>query len=107
MSTKLFQRTTEDFTCEHCGTKVIGDGYTNHCPACLWSRHVDENPGDRVGSCAGLMPPVGVEVTRSGFTLLHRCERCGLTRRNRTAPNDDREALAAVARQAAERAGTP
>ncbi|MFA6992594.1 MAG: RNHCP domain-containing protein, partial [Candidatus Gracilibacteria bacterium] len=40
---KRFSRTIEDFVCEKCGAKVKGDGYTNHCPKCLWSKHVDIN----------------------------------------------------------------
>lgn len=23
--------------CEHCSAEVLGTGYTNHCPKCLWS----------------------------------------------------------------------
>ncbi|MFA5023297.1 MAG: RNHCP domain-containing protein, partial [Candidatus Paceibacterota bacterium] len=30
-----FKRQIEDFVCEHCGEKVVGNGYTNHCPRCL------------------------------------------------------------------------
>ena len=43
---KKFQRKVEDFICEKCGTKNIGNGFTNHCFKCLWSKHVDINPGD-------------------------------------------------------------
>ena len=50
-----FTRVVEDFTCGQCGAAVTGDGYTNHCPLCLWSRHVDINPGDRAAECGGLM----------------------------------------------------
>ncbi|HYC79501.1 MAG TPA: RNHCP domain-containing protein, partial [Candidatus Binatia bacterium] len=56
---KLFQRTPENFVCENCGTKVSGNGYTNHCPNCLYSKHVDNNPGDRLNKCHGLMEPIG------------------------------------------------
>ncbi|MEK7158524.1 MAG: RNHCP domain-containing protein, partial [Patescibacteria group bacterium] len=44
---RTFQRRVEDFTCESCGAQVTGDGYTNHCPQCLVSKHVDVYPGDR------------------------------------------------------------
>ena len=39
------------------GKKVEPLGYTsrNHCPFCLWSLHVDENPGDRACECGGEM----------------------------------------------------
>lgn len=40
---KNFTRVIEDFICENCGTEVKGNGYTNHCPKCLWSKHVDKD----------------------------------------------------------------
>jgi Zn finger protein HypA/HybF involved in hydrogenase expression len=49
----MFKRTIEDFTCEHCGEQVTGNGFTNHCPQCLWSKHVDIDPGDRLALCGG------------------------------------------------------
>ncbi|HQY53570.1 MAG TPA: RNHCP domain-containing protein [Ignavibacteria bacterium] len=39
---RKFQKRTEDFTCGNCGCKVTGDGYTNHCPECLYRMHVYE-----------------------------------------------------------------
>jgi hypothetical protein len=66
---KLFTKTVEDFVCEHCGEKVVGDGYTNHCPKCLWSKHVDINPGDRASECQGMMKPINVDV-QHGETML-------------------------------------
>jgi hypothetical protein len=54
MQSRKFQRTREDFTRERCRTFVKGGGYTNHCPECLWSKHVDVNPGDRQATCQGL-----------------------------------------------------
>ena len=57
-----FIRKTEDFVCENCGQEVKGNGYTNHCPRCLYSKHVDINPGDRASDCGGLMKPVAVEL---------------------------------------------
>ena len=59
---KNFQKKVEDFVCEHCQTKNQEDGYTNHCPNCLWSRHVDINPGDRAEKCGGMMEPIDFEV---------------------------------------------
>ena len=61
MTARSFQRRIENFVCEHCGEKVIGDGYTNHCPKCLWSKHVDVNPGDRMAHCGGMMKPEALE----------------------------------------------
>lgn len=84
-----FKRTIEDFTCEHCGAVVEGDGYTNHCPRCLWSKHVDVFPGDRQHSCQGLMAPAGVALEAGEFVITHRCSVCGAERPNRAAPGDD------------------
>jgi len=86
---RKFQRRTEDFICEHCGQFVSGNGYTNHCPACLWSKHVDVNPGDRAAGCGGLMEPVGAQQKSGETILVHRCVQCGHIKRNRTAPEDN------------------
>ena len=91
-----FTRRREDFTCEHCGARVRGDGYTNHCPRCLWSKHVDVSPGDRAADCGGAMPPVGVLFEDGRHVLVQRCVRCGHQRRNRAAAGDDRAALQAL-----------
>jgi hypothetical protein len=93
---KKFKRTNEDFTCEHCGATVAGTGYTNHCPACLWSKHVDIHPGDRAAACSALMEPIGVELKAGEYILLHRCVRCGFERKNRTSPADNFEAMLAI-----------
>lgn len=98
---KKFQRTIEDFTCEHCGAPVVGTGYTNHCPHCLWSKHVDINPGDRSAGCLGLMEPIRIEGTAARFRIVHRCTRCVLERRNDVAANDEPDALVAIAQKAA------
>lgn len=92
---RSFQRTKEDFTCLHCQTRVSGDGYTNHCPACLWSRHVDIAPGDRLNECLGLMEPIGYEPGEP-HRILHRCTKCGHEGWNRIAENDAFEAMLAL-----------
>ncbi|MFH2063154.1 MAG: RNHCP domain-containing protein [bacterium] len=93
MPDKKFQRTIEDFTCSECGLEVHGNGYTNHCPRCLWSRHVDVNPGDRAADCGGPMEPVGLEVSGGEEFIRQRCTCCGHERRNRTSPDDSREEI--------------
>jgi hypothetical protein len=92
-----FKRTKEDFVCEHCGNEVTGTGYTNHCPKCLWSKHVDIDPGDRAETCGGMMEPVALEGTVARYRILHRCKKCGATRRVDTSPADNPEALLALA----------
>ncbi len=104
--TKRFQRRIEDFACGNCGRTVEGDGYTNHCPHCLWSRHVDVNPGDRAADCGGAMRPLRVETQGGAWTLVHECTACRTVRRCKTAPSDDRNALLELARIAASEAAS-
>jgi rubrerythrin len=89
MESRKFTRTIEDFVCEHCGCDVVGDGYTNHCPKCLWAKHVDINPGDRAQKCHGMMKPVSVIKTKGDFSVLHRCEKCGFEIKNKISTKDD------------------
>ncbi len=88
-----FQRVIEDFTCLNCGQEVQGGGYTNHCPNCLWSRHVDIYPGDRSEDCGGMMEPVGVEIKKGQTRVVHKCQKCGRERVVDAAEGDDNEKL--------------
>eukprot|EP00928_Gymnodinium_smaydae_P036151 TRINITY_DN25306_c0_g1_i1.p1 TRINITY_DN25306_c0_g1~~TRINITY_DN25306_c0_g1_i1.p1 ORF type:complete len:196 (-),score=18.21 TRINITY_DN25306_c0_g1_i1:351-881(-) len=89
LAAKTFKRTIEDFTCGHCGHLERGNGYTNHCSQCLWSKHVDVNPGDRAATCRGLMAPVGVDTKNGEYRIFQRCEECGHERWNRRQEQDD------------------
>lgn len=104
MDTPRFTRRTEDFMCLNCARRVRGRGYTNHCPHCLWSRHVDVFPGDRAAACGGPMRPTGALHEQGRTVLVQRCDTCGHTRRNRTAPDDDRDAVLALFGRAVEEA---
>lgn len=96
---RKFQRTTENFICEHCGREVTGNGYTNHCPHCLYSKHVDINPGDRDCDCGGLMEPVDVELKNGGYVIVHCCQKCGFIRRNKVTDADDFSAVLEISRR--------
>jgi rubrerythrin len=96
---KKFQKKVEDFVCEHCNFAVLGNGYTNHCPRCLWSKHVDINPGDRASVCGGMMKPVRVEKIKKGYTLIHLCEQCGYEKPNKVSPNDDFDVVVSVSKK--------
>lgn len=95
---KKFQRNIEDFVCEHCGTKVSGNGYTNHCPQCLYSKHVDINPGDRASDCGGLMEPIDVEIKNGSYVLVQRCQKCGFIRKNKLQDGDNFNAVLDISR---------
>ncbi|MDB5238426.1 MAG: hypothetical protein JWM46_696 [Candidatus Kaiserbacteria bacterium] len=97
----MFKRTKEDFVCEHCGTQVKGNGYTNHCPKCLWSKHVDVDPGDRAASCGGLMEPISIEGSSPEYVLTQKCTVCGHERRNVIAANDDPTSIVQLAQKQA------
>ena len=60
----------DTFTCKVCGRvctpQNAGSDHRNHCPNCLSSLHVDEEPGDRASDCGGIMEPVAVWVRKGG-----------------------------------------
>ena len=88
LTPKRFSKNDDGFTCLHCGREVPPLGYTsrNHCPYCLWSIHVDVNPGDRANECRGALRPIRTEPDpKKGFIVIHRCEKCGEIRRNKAA----------------------
>lgn len=93
MENKKFQRKIEDFVCENCRVEVKGDGYTNHCSKCLYSKHVDINPGDRKASCDGLMEPFEIEFEKDEYVILHKCLICGHEKRNKTSEKDNKEEI--------------
>lgn len=94
------------FTCVQCGFPVTaereqsGVNNRNHCPRCLWSRHVDLNKaGDRKAQCRSRMQPIGLTIkqthkkysqpTQGELMLIHRCTGCGKFSINRIAADDD------------------
>lgn len=87
----------EGFKCLNCQKKILplksGGKYRNHCPFCLFSRHVDGSvPGDRKSLCKGLMKPVSVFTKKTGeYVLVNQCKKCGFIRYNRIAGDDDFE----------------
>ncbi|MEX2536154.1 MAG: RNHCP domain-containing protein [Trueperaceae bacterium] len=80
------------FTCNNCGNEVpplSAGGCRNHCPYCLYSRHVDVMPGDRASDCGGVLEPIGVVTdAKKGYVIVYRCQSCGKLRRNRAALDD-------------------
>ena len=89
---KRFQVVNEGFTCANCGREVPPTAQTtprNHCPFCLWSRHVDVNPGDRANRCRGLLRPIGIEThARKQYIIRHQCLRCGARVRSKAILED-------------------
>ena len=85
---KRITKNDDSFVCAHCGKEVKPLGYSsrNHCPFCLWSLHVDKNPGDRAEECRGQLKPVKVlPDAKKGYIIVHKYEKCGAIRRNKAA----------------------
>ena len=61
----------------------------DHCPYCLYSKHVDINPGDRANECKGLLRPVGIEKFKETFKILYICQKCKEQHKNVMAKDDD------------------
>ena len=92
---KQFTMRNEDFICEHCGAEVQKSDYTarDHCPFCLYSKHVDINPGDRMNSCHGLLKPVGIEKFKDTYKIIYQCEKCHQLHKNITLKDDSMERI--------------
>ncbi len=88
---KRFQELDERFKCEHCCKSVPPLVYSSrdHCPYCLYSKHVDINPGDRQNTCMGLLKPIGIEKYKDTYKILYQCEKCRQTHKNIVAKDDD------------------
>ena len=99
-----------DFRCGHCGNHVSaahmlsGVNNRNHCPYCLWSRHLDLFvAGDRLSACKGQMKPIGLTMkksrnkyrikSRGELMLIHECVDCGDLSINRIAADDDPDSV--------------
>ncbi len=90
---KKFQKRKEDFICLRCAYKNIGNGYTNHCSRCLYSQHVDVNPGDRLNTCGGLMEPTKIEQKGQKMLIVFKCQTCGTVHRNSISPDDNLDVI--------------
>lgn len=88
---KLFSKNDDSFICEHCNKEVKPLNYTSrdHCPYCLYSKHVDINPGDRLNECKGLLEPIGIEKFKDTYKIIYKCQKCKQLHKNIMANDDD------------------
>lgn len=88
---KRFSMKDEEFICENCGKKVDKLHYTarDHCPFCLYSKHVDILPGDRSNPCHGLLEPIDIEKYKDSYKIIYQCQKCKKMHKNKTANDDD------------------
>ena len=96
MEEKRFTKIDEEFICDNCGSIVKKLGYSSrdHCPKCLYSKHVDINPGDRQEQCHGLLEPIGIEINnKKGYIIIFKCKKCGAIRKNKAAEDDNMDLI--------------
>ena len=88
---KKFIMKDEEFICENCQKKVEKLNYTarDHCPYCLYSKHVDINPGDRQNNCLGLLEPISIEKYKNTYKIIYKCTKCHERHKNIMANDDD------------------
>jgi len=88
---KKFKMIDESFICENCNKKVNKLNYSarDHCPHCLFSKHVDINPGDRANPCKGLLIPIDVEKFKNTYKIIYKCSKCNIVHKNIMANDDD------------------
>lgn len=88
---KNFNKLDEEFICENCNKKVDKLIYSSrdHCPHCLYSKHVDLNPGDRQNTCKGLLVPIDIENFKATYKIIYKCSKCGEIHKNIIAKDDD------------------
>ena len=98
---KKFNMIDENFICEHCGKEVKKAEYTarDHCPYCLYSKHVDINPGDRENTCRGLLKPIGVEKFKDTYKIIYKCEKCSQEHKNIVANDDNMQQIIKISVQ--------
>lgn len=88
---KQFTMKDEFFICENCQKEVLPLKYSarDHCPYCLFSKHVDINPGDRLNKCLGLLEPINIEKFKNTYKIIYKCTKCGTIHKNIMAKDDD------------------
>ncbi len=98
---KQFTMRDEEFVCENCGKKVLPLKYSarDHCPFCLYSKHVDIMPGDRKNTCLGLLKPIGIEKFKDTYKIVYRCTKCGEYHKNIMAKDDNMEEIILLSTQ--------
>ncbi len=90
----------EEFICENCGKKVPKAVYTarDHCPYCLYSKHVDIMPGDRKNTCGGLLLPIGIEKFKDTYKIIYQCKICHEYHKNIVAKDDSFEEIIKISK---------
>ena len=88
---KKFTMKDESFICNNCNKQVEKLNYTarDHCPYCLYSKHVDINPGDRQNNCHGMLKPISIEKYKNTYKIIYKCTKCNQIHKNIIAIDDN------------------
>ncbi len=98
---KRFNMIDEEFICENCGRKIEKLNYSarDHCNYCLYSKHVDIMPGDRLNTCLGLLKPIGIEKYKNTYKIIYKCEKCHQEHKNIMADDDNFNEIINISKQ--------
>jgi len=89
-----FKMLNENFICENCKKEITKHpewSARNHCPFCLYSKHLDKDfPWDRESNCLWLMWPFDIDYRKNKWYMIkHKCVKCNKEILNKIAPDDD------------------
>ena len=92
---KRFTMIDENFICENCHMEVGKLNYTarDHCPNCLYSKHLDILPGDRANTCHGLLEPIKIEKFKDTYKIIYKCQKCNEIHKNVMAIDDNMDII--------------
>ncbi len=90
----MFKMINESFTCENCSREVEKHpegSARNHCPFCLYSKHLDKDfPWDRLSDCHSIMKPIWIDFKKNKWYMIkHKCTKCSKEILNKLAPDDN------------------
>ena len=99
---KTFSSNDNSFICENCNNNVEKLNYSSrdHCNQCLYSKHVDINPGDRKNKCQGLLIPIKIEKFKNTYKIIYRCQKCNQIHKNRMAKDDNMDVIIELSKNA-------
>ena len=89
-----FKMINDSFECENCHKDIKKHpewSARNHCPYCLYSKHLDKQfPWDRDSDCLWIMKPIWIDYKKNKWNMVkHKCVKCSKEILNKIAPDDD------------------
>lgn len=90
-----YKNINKNFICDNCHKYVpkLKKGNRDHCPNCLYSKHIDIEPGDRLNKCLGFLIPLNIINKKNKTQIKYTCEKCGDTVYCITAIDDNLDIL--------------